>query len=149
MNLKLTFGADSRLTANSRSRLRSLLESAGGVLGESLAAEGLRQIERQLEAVTKAVPQFAFADFWPQLLSADLSPGVPVLTALPVHSSDFRRIGYDPSNSTLKIEFRRGGVYEFFPVPYSEYAGLLRAGSPGKYFLAHIKGRYSYRKISG
>ena len=49
----------------------------------------------------------------------------------------------------ITIAFHSGGVYEYYGVPYAEYAGLLNASSHGKYFHAHIKGRYSYRKIAG
>ena len=47
------------------------------------------------------------------------------------------------------IAFHSGGVYEYYGVPYSEYAGLMNAYSHGKYFHANIKKRYWYRKVSG
>ena len=56
--------------------------------------------------------------------------------------------GIDYWGGTLVIAFHSGGVYEYYHVPYSEYAGLMRADSHGKYFHAYIKNRYSYRKIS-
>jgi KTSC domain len=65
-----------------------------------------------------------------------------------VQSSNLAAIDYDWSG-TLTIAFHSGGVYEFYRVPSSEYDGLMNAGSHGKYFHAHIKGRYSYRKIAG
>jgi len=55
--------------------------------------------------------------------------------------------GIDYWWGTLTIAFRSGGVYEYYHVPYSEYSGLMNASSHGKYFHAHIKGRYSYRRI--
>lgn len=63
-----------------------------------------------------------------------------------VQSSDLRAVEYDWSG-TLTIAFHSGGVYQYFNVPLSEYAGLMNASSHGKYFHAHIKGRYSYRRI--
>jgi hypothetical protein len=64
-----------------------------------------------------------------------------------VQSSDLEAVDYDWSG-TLTIAFRTGGVYEYYHVPHSEYAGLMRADSHGKYFHAQIKGRYSHRRIS-
>lgn len=46
----------------------------------------------------------------------------------------------------LTIAFRSGGVYEYYQVPDSEYAGLMNASSHGKYFHAGIKNRSSYRR---
>lgn len=54
---------------------------------------------------------------------------------------------YD-GTGTLTIAFHSGGVYEYYRVPTPEYNGLLHASSHGKFFWAHIKGRYAYRKIS-
>jgi hypothetical protein len=48
----------------------------------------------------------------------------------------------------LEIEFQHGGGYQYFNVPESEYIGLMKADSHGKYFDAHIKkGGYQYKKI--
>jgi hypothetical protein len=63
-----------------------------------------------------------------------------------VQSSDLRAVGFDWSG-TLTIEFHSGGVYEYYGVPRSEYAALMNASSHGKYFHAHIKNRYSCRRI--
>ena len=65
-----------------------------------------------------------------------------------VQSSDLAAVDYDWSG-TLTIAFHSGGVYEYYGVPYSEYEALMNASSHGKYFHAHIKNQYSYRKISG
>jgi hypothetical protein len=64
-----------------------------------------------------------------------------------VQSSDLAAVDYD-GRGTLVIAFHSGGVYAYYHVPNSEYAGLMNASSHGKYFHAHIKGRYFYRKIS-
>lgn len=63
-----------------------------------------------------------------------------------VQSSNLRAVDYDWSG-TLTIAFHSGGVYEYFDVPHAEYAGLMNASSHGKYFHAHIKNRYAYRRI--
>lgn len=63
-----------------------------------------------------------------------------------VQSSDLAAVDYDWSG-TLTIAFHSGGVYEHYNVPLSEYASLMHASSHGRYFHAHIKNRYSYRRI--
>jgi KTSC domain-containing protein len=63
-----------------------------------------------------------------------------------VQSSDISGIDYD-WRGTLTIAFHSGGVYEYYGVSHSEYAGLMNANSHGKYFHAHIKNRYAYRRI--
>jgi len=64
-----------------------------------------------------------------------------------VQSANLAAVDY--WSGTLKIAFHSGGVYEYFNVPHFEYVALMNASSHGKYFHAHIKGRYSYRKIAG
>ncbi len=64
-----------------------------------------------------------------------------------VQSSNLAGVDYD-GRGTLVIAFHSGGVYAYYHVPYSEYSGLMRAESHGKYFHARIKKRYAYRRIS-
>lgn len=64
----------------------------------------------------------------------------------PVSSSNISSIGYE--NGTLYVSFHHGGVYAYFDVPESVYHALMSASSHGKYLAAHVKGIYSYRKIS-
>lgn len=64
-----------------------------------------------------------------------------------VSSSNLRSVGYNESTNTLEIEFNSGGVYQYYGVPLAVYHGLMNAGSPGKYFHAHIKDVYRYTKI--
>ena len=67
---------------------------------------------------------------------------------IPVSSSNLASVGYSAFSGTLEIEFRGGGVYQYFDVAASEYARLLTASSHGKYFHTHIKDRYSYKRVS-
>ncbi|MBU4075749.1 MAG: KTSC domain-containing protein [Euryarchaeota archaeon] len=65
-----------------------------------------------------------------------------------VQSSDLQSIGYDPNTNVLEIEFKSGGIYQYFNVPESKYEGLMKADSHGKYFDAYIKkGGYRFKKI--
>lgn len=63
-----------------------------------------------------------------------------------VQSSNLRAVDYD-WGGTLTIEFHSGGVYQYYGVPHSEYSALLNAPSHGKYFHAHIKNRYRWRRV--
>ncbi len=65
-----------------------------------------------------------------------------------ISSSNLRSVGYDQPTSTLEVEFRHGGIYQYFDVPTARYAGLMSAHSHGSYFYQFIKnGGYSYRQI--
>jgi KTSC domain len=55
-------------------------------------------------------------------------------------------IDYDEENKQLNLTFTKGGVYHFSDFPKDEFNNLINAESVGKYFLAHIKGKYKYDK---
>lgn len=66
----------------------------------------------------------------------------------PVSSSNLASVGYEPESMILEIEFRNGGIYQYFNIPESVYSGLMSADSHGKYFDAYIKkGGYRFKKI--
>lgn len=64
-----------------------------------------------------------------------------------VSSSNLHSIGYDPSSNILEIAFLSGGVYQYSGVNQDIYFGLMNAASHGKYFHAHIKDIYPFRKV--
>ena len=66
---------------------------------------------------------------------------------VPVVSTNLRSVGYDPATSVLEVEFHGGGIYQYFGVPGSVHAGLMQAGSKGRYLDSFVKGRYRYRKV--
>lgn len=63
----------------------------------------------------------------------------------PVRSSDLQSVGYE--SGVLHIRFNSGGTYRYDGVPESVYRGLMSAPSHGRYFHAHIKGCYSYKRV--
>jgi hypothetical protein len=67
------------------------------------------------------------------------------MARIPVNSSNLRSVGYD--SGTLEIEFRSGGIYQYFSVPQAVYRGLMAAGSLGSYFASYIKHQYRYMRI--
>ena len=64
-----------------------------------------------------------------------------------VKSSNLKRIGYDPSESVLEIEFLSGGKYIYNDVPKNIFLSLKRAPSKGKYFWRKIRDVYEYERI--
>jgi len=43
----------------------------------------------------------------------------------------------------MDLWFQNGRVYTFFDVPYTVYQQLLAADSPGSYYNANIRGKYT------
>ena len=64
-----------------------------------------------------------------------------------VESSNLASIGYDAENEILEVEFKHGGIYQYFDVPENVYEQLLNADSHGVYFSANIRNDYQYQKI--
>ena len=50
----------------------------------------------------------------------------------PVDSSNLNSVGYSAETETLEIQFRHGGVYEYFEVPPAVHVGLLQAPPLGR-----------------
>lgn len=65
----------------------------------------------------------------------------------PVTSSNIASIGYDSASQTLEIQFKNGGIYQYFDVPEQVYNGIMRASSHGEYLAQYIKGHYRYSKV--
>ena len=64
-----------------------------------------------------------------------------------VNSSNVESVGYDEDSSTLQVEFKNGGTYQYFDVPENVFIGLRDADSVGGYLAAVIKGSYRYSKV--
>ena len=65
-----------------------------------------------------------------------------------VSSSTVASVGYDEPSSTLEVEFKSGGVYQYFGVPRRHFEALTSpSGSVGSYLARHVKGAYRYRKL--
>lgn len=61
-------------------------------------------------------------------------------------SSNIARFAYDDTNRVLKIEFRNGGVYDYFDVPEHVFESMRSASSKGQYLAHQIKGSYRYAR---
>ena len=44
-----------------------------------------------------------------------------------LRSSSIHSVGYDPATQVLEIEFRSGGIYQYFGVPAEVYQALMKA----------------------
>ncbi|MGF2411578.1 KTSC domain-containing protein [Ferruginibacter sp.] len=65
-----------------------------------------------------------------------------------VSSSNLAAVGYDYDTATLRIEFLKSGLYEYYGVPADVYDGLFGASSKGTYFDQFIKkGGYTFSKL--
>ncbi len=65
-------------------------------------------------------------------------------------SSCFSEIGYDSEWEVLVVRFRdNGSVYTYSDFPEDEWIQFIAADSLGRWYNAHIKGRYDYEKING
>lgn len=64
-----------------------------------------------------------------------------------VISSELDSVGYDDANNVLEVEFRTGGVYQYFGVPRELYVALVTASSKGRFFNSEIKPDYPCVRI--
>ncbi len=72
----------------------------------------------------------------------------PVINYQPADSSQISAFGYDAAQRVLGIKFKGSGgsTYHYFEVPPEVLAGLQAAESVGKYFGAHIKGKFLFER---
>ena len=64
-----------------------------------------------------------------------------------VESSNLAEVGYDSDLETLEVQFKSGGIYQYFNVPAFMYERLMSADSLGRFFNAEIKGHYPEAKV--
>ena len=61
-----------------------------------------------------------------------------------VESSVIRAVGH---TRVLEVEFESGRVYQYYDVPEAIFDAFLHSDSKGRYFNAHIRGKYPYRAL--
>jgi len=64
-----------------------------------------------------------------------------------VKSSNIKSVGYDERIKILEIEFKGGGLYEYYAVQKDTYEHLMKAGSIGSHFHKHVKNCHDWKKI--
>ena len=61
-------------------------------------------------------------------------------------SSNIARFSHDDASYILKVEFKNGGIYDYFDVPQHVFEGMCNAPSKGQYLAQQIKGTYRYAR---
>lgn len=64
-----------------------------------------------------------------------------------VDSSTVLSIGYEPTTSTLEVEFKNGGLYQYYNVPEPIFQDLMASDSKGKFLHVYIKPAYPYSRV--
>jgi DNA helicase HerA-like ATPase len=64
-----------------------------------------------------------------------------------VYSSTVLSIGYEPTSYTLEVEFKSGGLYQYYNVPEQIYQELLASDSKGKFLHVYIKPAYPCSRV--
>lgn len=61
-------------------------------------------------------------------------------------SSNIARFAYDDIGYVLKVEFKNGGLYDYFDVQPHIFEAMCNAPSKGQYLAQQIKGTYRYAR---
>lgn len=62
-------------------------------------------------------------------------------------SSNISRFRYDDAYQILEVEFKNGGVYQYFDVPGAIFAQMQSASSKGQFLAQNVKGHYRYARV--
>ena len=62
-----------------------------------------------------------------------------------VVSSNIHSVGYE--NGILQIQYRGGGIYNYFDVPKTLFEHLMKAESKGRFVNANINKKFKYEKL--
>lgn len=65
----------------------------------------------------------------------------------PVESSNLKKVGYDPETRIMRVQFRKGDIYEALDVSPERHEELLAADSKGSYFMTHLRHRYEWTRV--
>jgi hypothetical protein len=71
------------------------------------------------------------------------------MTWMPLESEMFTSAAYDADREVLYLRFRKtGDVYRYAEFPATGFRAFLAADSHGRFFLAHIRGCYPYKRMA-
>jgi len=74
-----------------------------------------------------------------------LQAGAPDWTLTP-ESTTLSRIWYEPITRVLAVEFRSGGIYEFYDVPTEVYEQMFAAPRKGLFITQQLRGHFRYAR---
>ena len=72
---------------------------------------------------------------------------IAAMERTPVFSSTILSVGYDEGTETLEIEFKNGGIYQYYNVPKTIYEQMMASDSKGKYHNLYIKKGFPYSRV--
>ena len=64
-----------------------------------------------------------------------------------VASSTILSVGYDPASETLEIEFKSGGLYQYYNLPEAVYQDFMASDSKGKFHNVYIKNSFPFSRV--
>lgn len=64
-----------------------------------------------------------------------------------VSSSNVVSVGYDAPSQTLEVEFRSGGVYQYYNVPQGVFDEFMKAPSKGRFLAYQIRSSFPYSRV--
>lgn len=67
----------------------------------------------------------------------------------PVESSSLKARGYDAERRILAVQFANGHIFHYGSFPLETATEFGGAESAGKFYAAHIKGKYPGLKMTG
>ena len=64
-----------------------------------------------------------------------------------VASSTILSAGYESASETLEVEFKSGGLYQYYNVPESVYLDFMASDSKGKFLHVYVKSSYPCSRV--
>jgi hypothetical protein len=64
-----------------------------------------------------------------------------------IDSSTILSVGYDGQSEILEVEFKNGGIYQYYNVPQAIFEQFMESSSKGSFLHANIKSSFPYSKV--
>ena len=64
-----------------------------------------------------------------------------------VASSTILSVGYEVASETLEVEFKSGGLYQYYNVPESVFHDFMASDSKGKFLNVYIRNSYPCSRV--
>lgn len=62
-------------------------------------------------------------------------------------SSNIAAFGHDMNSNILRVEFKNGGLYDYFDVPEAVFEQMKNAPSKGQFLAFQIKPYFRYSRV--